>query len=56
VGFTYIVIVDSIFTWSQLETKIMNTFILEIRSLDYHILPQLNKGIICMSPITLGDL
>jgi hypothetical protein len=34
----------------------MNTFILMIPSLDYHISPPLNKSIMSMSPITLGDL
>jgi hypothetical protein len=33
----------------------MNTFILEIRSLDCHILLQLNKNIMMLSPITLED-
>jgi hypothetical protein len=34
----------------------MGTFILEISSLDCHILLQLNKNIMSMSLITLGDL
>jgi hypothetical protein len=34
----------------------MNTFILKILSLDYHILLQLNKSIMSMSLIILGDL
>jgi hypothetical protein len=34
----------------------MNTFILAIPSLDYHILPPLNKSIMSLPPITLGDL
>jgi hypothetical protein len=34
----------------------MNTFILAIPSLDYHILPPLNKSIMSPSPITLGGL
>jgi hypothetical protein len=34
----------------------MNTFILEILSLDYHILLLLNKSIMSLSPITLGGL
>jgi hypothetical protein len=34
----------------------MNTFILEILSLDCHILLLLNRNIISMSPITLGSL
>jgi hypothetical protein len=47
---------NSIFTWAQLEQNFMNTFILVIPSLDCHILPPLNKSIMSMSPITLGDL
>jgi hypothetical protein len=47
---------NSIFTWSQLEQNFINTFILMIPSLDYHILPPLNKSIMSLSPITLGDL
>jgi hypothetical protein len=34
----------------------MNTFILEIRNLDYHTLRLLNKSIMNLSLITLGDL
>jgi hypothetical protein len=34
----------------------MNTFILAILSLDYHILLPLNKSIMSMPSITLGDL
>jgi hypothetical protein len=34
----------------------MNIFILEIPSLDYHILPLLNKNIMSMSSITLEGL
>jgi hypothetical protein len=34
----------------------MNTFILAIPSLDYHILLPLNKSIMSLPPITLGDL
>jgi hypothetical protein len=34
----------------------MNTFILAILSLDYHILPPLNKNIMSTSPIKLGGL
>jgi hypothetical protein len=34
----------------------MNTFILMIPSLDYHILLSLNKNIMSMSSITLGGL
>jgi hypothetical protein len=34
----------------------MNTFILMIPSLDYHILPPLNKSIMSLPLITLGDL
>jgi hypothetical protein len=34
----------------------MNIFILVIPSLDCHILPPLNKSIMSLSPITLGDL
>jgi hypothetical protein len=34
----------------------MNTFILVIPSLDYHILLPLNKSIMSQSPITLGGL
>jgi hypothetical protein len=34
----------------------MNTFILVILSLDYHILPPLNKGIMRLLLIILGDL
>jgi hypothetical protein len=34
----------------------MNTFTVETLSLGCHILPQLNKSIMNMSPIILGDL
>jgi hypothetical protein len=34
----------------------MNTFILAIPSLDYHILSPLNKSIMSLPPIKLGDL
>jgi hypothetical protein len=34
----------------------MNTFILMIPSLDYHILPPLNKSMMSPSLITLGGL
>jgi hypothetical protein len=34
----------------------MNTFILEISSLDYHFLLPLNKSIMSLPLITLGDL
>jgi hypothetical protein len=34
----------------------MNTFILVILSLDYHILLPLNKSIMSLPPITLGGL
>jgi hypothetical protein len=47
---------NSIFTWAQLEQNFINTFILTISSLDYHILPPLNKSIMSLLPITLGDL
>jgi hypothetical protein len=34
----------------------MNTFILQILNLDFHTLPQLNKSIMNMPLIILGDL
>jgi hypothetical protein len=34
----------------------MNTFILEILSLDCHVLLQLNKNIMSLQPIILGGL
>jgi hypothetical protein len=34
----------------------MNTFTLTIPSLDCHLLPPLNKSIMSLPPITLGDL
>jgi hypothetical protein len=47
---------NSIFTWAQLEQKFHNTFTLVILSLDYRILLPLNKSIMSLPPITLGDL
>jgi hypothetical protein len=48
---------NSIFYLSSIGAKkFMSTFILEIRSLDCHILQQLNKSIMSMSLITLGGL
>jgi hypothetical protein len=47
---------NSIFTWAQLEQKYPEYFYSGDMSLDCHILQQLNKSIMSMSPITLGDL
>jgi hypothetical protein len=43
---------NSIFTWAQLEQKFYEYFILEILSLDCHILVTLNKSIMSLSLIT----
>jgi hypothetical protein len=47
---------NSIFTWAQLKQKFLEYFYSGDTELNCHISPPLNKNIMRLPPITLGDL